>query len=374
MKPAARQILINASLILGSMLLSLLIIQVILAAFPQLQPDTLVFTVGMQDIYFHHPEWVKRPENPDEVLSIHRLAYDQEGFRMPARPSSSYEILALGDSFTEAANVALPWSDVLAAASGRSVRNLGFRGYGPVEITHMIERYGQAQASEILIVGFFEGNDLNNVEASQGKPMQFPSEIEVPEFTPIDFEKVDQSNTRYPLTILMGTASYPIAFFEWYVWNLNVTPQDIASSLEMALLRTEFERMQAASTGKCLILAYFPSKPHIYLPFLDEASQQVLLQNSHQRQPDQSMNLRNVATPDLTFAQLLARLDNQRDAIRSLAASLGIHFFDTTTLAQQAAAAGELLYYQTDTHWNQRGHTIAGEALADYIATDICVR
>lgn len=374
MKPSPRQILINTSLVLGSTALTFFIIQLFLAAFPRLQPDTLVFTVGMQDIYYHHAEWVRRPDNPDEVLSVHRLVYDQEGFRIPARPASAYEILALGDSFTEAANVALPWSDVLAAASGRSVRNLGFRGYGPVEITHMIERYGQDTASEILIVGFFEGNDLNNAEASQGKPMLFPSEIEVPEFVPIDFDSVDQSHTRYPLTITLGTANHPIAFFEWYVWNLNVTPEALAQSLEMAYLRTEFERMQAASADKCLILAYFPSKPHIYLPYLDEASQRILLQNSHQRELDERTSLHNVAQPDLTFEQLIARLDNQRDAIATLAASLGILFFDTTVLAQQAAAAGELLYYQTDTHWNQRGHTIAGEALADYLATGICDR
>jgi hypothetical protein len=50
--------------------------------------------------------------------------------------------VALGDSYTEAANVARPWPDVLAERSGLAVRNLGFRGYGPVEELRVLRDYG----------------------------------------------------------------------------------------------------------------------------------------------------------------------------------------------------------------------------------------
>jgi hypothetical protein len=364
--------LINLVFIGGGIGFAGVLIFALLTVFPQLRPGMMVFTVRMEDTFYHHPEWVKRPENPDAILSIHRLAYDQDGFRLPAREAANYEILALGDSFTEAANVALPWSDILAQTSGFAVRNLGYRGYGPVEITRIIERYGQDETSRILIYGFFEGNDLNNVAASQQEPLLLPSEVEKTPTTLIDFDTVDQSNTRYPLTIQIGSTTHPITFFEWYVWNLNITRETLHQSQEIDFLRTEFERMQVAAGEKCLVIAYFPGKPHIYLPYLDEPSQQILLQNSHQRALDENMALDTIPQPELTFTELLSRLDYQRDAVQEVATSLGMNFFDTTPILASYAAAGEMLYYTNDTHWNQRGHTIVGEALAAYLASGVC--
>jgi hypothetical protein len=96
----------------------------------------------MGDIFVTRPGIIAPPANPYDVLSEHPLVWDADGFRVPVGPSDHYEIIALGDSYTEAANVAQPWPDVLALKSGRAVRNMGFRGYGPVEEARVLKDYG----------------------------------------------------------------------------------------------------------------------------------------------------------------------------------------------------------------------------------------
>ena len=79
------------------------------------------FTTGMGDIFYARPGVVEPPADPYKVLSEHSLAWDADGFRVPARPSAHYEIIALGDSYTEAAMSRAPgrmcWRQQLAAPS-----------------------------------------------------------------------------------------------------------------------------------------------------------------------------------------------------------------------------------------------------------------
>ncbi|MFN8373969.1 MAG: hypothetical protein U0694_13965 [Anaerolineae bacterium] len=94
------------------MLFALLLVGGVLLAFPQPRFDPrfqlVRFTVGIGDMFITRQGQIAPPENPYEVLSEHRLGYDDEGFRIPARSADTYDIVALGDSYTEAANAARP--------------------------------------------------------------------------------------------------------------------------------------------------------------------------------------------------------------------------------------------------------------------------
>lgn len=371
-----RTVLVNLGLAAGGVAFALVMIQLGLMLFPQLRSgSTLVkFTLGVGDIFYNQPGWVAPPDEPYQVLAEFPLVYDEDGFRMPARPAEHYQVLALGDSYTEAANVSLPWPDTLARASGLSVRNLGFRGYGPVEEALVLQQYGPDSDPDYVIVGFFEGNDLSNAVTARDRNLLMPIDSTMPdeEFADLDIWMSDHEGPfRYPMRLQINDQEIDIAFLEGYVWGLNGDLQVYAQSLDLEITAQSWHEMDAVLPDDCLIIAFFPSKPHIYLPYLMPEYQDVLLENvaGLDSEPGGRIQLVQEDTP---FDVLVDRLDNLRDAVAARARAEGFIFFDLTPFFQEAAARGELLHYAYDTHWNQAGHDLAGRVLADFVASDPC--
>ena len=58
------------------------------------------YRVGNGDIFFAQRGSIRPPENPDQVLSTHRLAWDADGFRILGVARDTYDVVALGDSYT----------------------------------------------------------------------------------------------------------------------------------------------------------------------------------------------------------------------------------------------------------------------------------
>lgn len=371
-----RTALVNLGLAAGGIAFALIMILIGLMLFPQLRSgSTLVkFTLGVGDIFYNQPGWVAPPDEPYQVLAEFPLVYDEDGFRMPARPAEHYQVLALGDSYTEAANVSLPWPDTLARASGLSVRNLGFRGYGPVEAALVLQQYGPDSAPDYVIVGFFEGNDLSNAVTARDRNLLMPIDSTMPdeEFADLDIWMSDHEGPfRYPMRLQINNEEIDIAFLEGYVWGLNGDLQVYAQSLDLEITAQSWREMDAVLPDDCLIIAFFPSKPHIYLPYLMPEYQDVLLENVSGLDSEPGGRIQLVPE-DTPFNVLVDRLDNLRDAVAARARAEGFIFFDLTPIFQEAAARGELLHYAYDTHWNQAGHDFAGRALADFVTSDPC--
>jgi hypothetical protein len=87
--------------------------------------------------------------------------HDALGFRNPDVPER-VDVLAIGDSQTY--GVSAParesWPAWLARMSGRSVYNLALGGYGPPDYHHLLREIGLGLAPEVVVVGFYFGNDL----------------------------------------------------------------------------------------------------------------------------------------------------------------------------------------------------------------------
>lgn len=367
--------MLNLALVMVGVVFATVMVLVFLTMFPQFRPGMVVFRVKLGDIFFNHPEWMAIPENYEEILSVHYVGYDQDGFRLPERQASDYQILGVGDSFTEAANVARPWTDTLAQKSGMTVKNLGWRGFGPVEEANVIAEYAPESGAEYIVVGFFEGNDLANALKAQTDAFPMPDEMTDADrvMREVDFNQYPERDERYPMKMMLGGQEQDIAFYEWYVWGLNGTENTYRRSSNMDYTVQSWEQMRqvAEAEGKCLILAYFPSKEHIYVPYLTPESQEKLLSKAHVQFAADGQPLNN-APEATTFDELVSRLGNLRNAVQRRAERTGMIFFDTTPVLQQAAANGELVYYVYDTHWNQRGHDLVGDALANFIAQHPC--
>lgn len=345
-----------------------------------LDMGTITFTAGMGDLFLHRKGLIAPPPDPYLVLSEHRLAWDNDGFRLSVQPSpdGNYEIVALGDSFTEAANAARPWPDVLAAETGKQVRNLGFRGYGPVEEGRVLRDYGLKANPRLVIMGYFEGNDLNDVVSVRWRdPFVLPA-LARAEFAPFDpknpiWVAENAGPFPYPIQLDLNGTQQDMAFLDDYLSWLNAEPATFAQSDNLNALGTAIDEIRAtlktASAPPCLLMAYFPEKSHIYLPYVVPEDRAGVASTVEFRRLEKPGSLIIGGRRGSSYEEIMGRLGNQRDAVAALSAGRGVAFLDLTPAFEAAATKGAILYYTYDTHWNQAGHDLAGRTIAAYLNT-----
>lgn len=377
-RPRWQRWLMRLGLMLMGVALAFVLFEGMLRLFPSLtdrrarsQSMAVRFTVGMGDLFLHRPQAVRPPPNPDEVLSDHVLTWDADGFRVPARPADRYDVLALGDSYTEGTNVTRPWPDALAAESGLAVYNMGFRGYGPAEEARVLRDYGPKYAPRLVIMAYFEGNDLSDAASYRWRGEFVLPNLAREQFGPFGGDFVmptpHPEPYQFPVSIDLNGTHHEIAFLDSYLGWLNGEPDTFSNSDNMGELDRHWRDAQAALPDDCLIVAYLPTGPHIYAPYVvpeDRARMLATVQEVFTAAPGALIEERVVPMP---FEAVMARLNNQRDAVAALAKRHNLPFVDLIPAFQEAAARGEVLYYTYDTHWTQAGHDLAGRTIAAYL-------
>lgn len=363
----------RAALMGGGVLVAVLVTLLLLRVVDR--RSEVIFTAGMGDLFFHRPAAVAPPPNPNEILSRHRIAWDVDGFRLPARPAARYDVVALGDSYTEGTNVARPWSDVLAEQSGLAVYNMGFRGFGPAEESRVLKDYGLKHAPRYVIVGFFEGNDLYDAVSARWRGEFIPPNVQREQLNTLGTNYTPPTPHpppyQFPVRIAIKGITHDIAFLDGYLGWVNGDYATYAESVNLREVDRYWGEMQTALgetlPETCLFIAYFPAAPHIYAPYVvPEDRTQMLSTVEEMSLPKAGALIEGTVIPS-AFEDVLPRLGNQRDALRALAEKRGIAFIDLVPVFEAAAARGEVLYYTYDTHWNQAGHDLAGATIAAYL-------
>ncbi len=341
-------------------------------AFVDIDLGIVEYTVGDSDIFGAQYGTIAPPPNPHEILSRHRLEWDNDGFRVPAQISTNYNIIALGDSYTEGSGVALPWSDILAQELDEPVRNLGYRGYGPQEYTIVMEEYGVAENPDVVVIGFFGGNDISNAATFDERSDDFI----LPELARETLTQViatsepwntDLENYQYPVNLNLQGELVPVAFLNSYVSWLNITQEDLRHSTNIELIRQSWRTIhELGGENSCVIIAYFPSKPQIYLPYVVEEDRSRINVGQEQRVAEANTEI-ETADIEPSYETLLERIPNTQTVLAEVAEAENMLFLDLTPAFANAAANGEMLYPSYDTHWNQAGHDLAGSEISQFI-------
>ena len=349
-------------------------ILLLLTIFPQYRPGYVTFTISQGDIFLDYASWIAPPANPDEILAVYPIGWDEDGFRIPERQAEVYPILTIGDSFTEAPNVARPWPDVLAVNVGTPVRNLAYRGFGPVDEAEMLKLYGPQSDAETVVIGYFEGNDLSDALTVADRGVVLPRDVKVEQrrLKATNMDAIAERDIRYPMQVNLNGSVHDIVFFEPYAWFLNVGREAYRRSSNFQTTMQAYREMRETLPDSCMVVVYFPTKPHIYLPYLDPEDRPTLMNKAERFTVGDGGRLVNAPDTETTFEDLLNRLDNQRDVLREAMQEAGFVFFDLTPVLSAAAAEGQILYYTYDTHWNQEGHDLVGAAIADFLKTNPC--
>jgi hypothetical protein len=132
---------------------------------PQID-DTYDLRQSDGDLY-HYMRGNIVPLSPDQdkVIAHVHMVTDANGFRNSPPEKATYDIVALGDSFTRASGVATPWPQKLAEYTGSDVLNLGDVGFGPQDELKVLQQYGLKKQPQWVIMAYFEGNDLYDAAA-----------------------------------------------------------------------------------------------------------------------------------------------------------------------------------------------------------------
>lgn len=340
--------------------------------------ETIKFYVGMGDLFIAQPNSIAAPENPNEILAEYVLKWDEDGFRLPQNPTDEYKILALGDSFTEAPNVGTPWTDVLADKIGLPVRNMGFRGYGPVEQAIVMREYETNTTADYVVIAFFEGNDISNAQSytwqyTDENPYQLPHiarqamRDDARQVLLWTFETPQGDNFKYPVMLNMPNQQQPMAFLEGYIWNNIVSADDLEASRPIEMTVQSWRDVKAVSGDACVIVAYLPSKETIYLPYVGDADRAKIFDNPMHLILSDVKFLSVIEDPDGSYDKWYAGRHVIRDTIQRHAQTEGLAFIDLTPHFEARAEAGDILFYVYDTHPNQLGHDLIGTVLADTI-------
>ena len=312
----------------------------------------------------------------DRVLSQVHFVTDGNGFRNATPRQATYDIVALGDSFTVGANVAAPWPQELAETTELEVLNLGEPGAGPQQELAILRQYGLDARPQWVVLAYFEGNDLYDAGGfEQANPFLVARAARYFWLQVVDFGAAGGSDAmevalaareQYPVIITINGRELETAFFTAYISWLSVSRAVIESSRNYQLTTDAILEMRALSEAAeaRFLLVYVPVKAHVYLPHIgDPAILEQIFADVPKLAVAQDGYLQFTDT-FVTADQTLQHLDDQANLMAEFAVSHDISYLNLTLAFQQAAAEGEELYYPYDTHWNQQGHELAAQTIA----------
>jgi len=168
MKAIVKTIALNLALLLGSVLVTCLIAEVVLRVAGINTPSTVEFVKGKGLRRVPGSWYVHSKEGHSEGR------FNSHGFRdverSVAKPAGGFRIEIFGDSYVDALQVALPDSfparlEAAVRDSGRSgveVLNLGQSGFGTTDECLRFEHFGKAFGPDLVVVALFVGNDIRN--------------------------------------------------------------------------------------------------------------------------------------------------------------------------------------------------------------------
>ncbi len=308
--------------------------------------------------------------------------YDSHGFR--GDRTDHVDLVVVGDSFVQAHAITTPFWQGLAP----SVYALGAAGTGSLEQALLFDAYGPARTPHLVLMVYFEGNDLqDNLKFNRARqqyaqhgrnPLEYNSQ-----FRPLDFSitydtlawlqtsfKRADGDCPFPVTDRYG---HRMGYHPSYLGMFTLDPDDLRHSEVFALTRASIRETaaQARDAGAAFVLVFMPSKEHAHWPGLVDQIDQLaahfpaLKLTADGFVPDQDQD-----DPAVIAALARQHVDNQRTLLAELADQEGLLFLDLTPVLQQATADGDPVYFYGDTHLNPRGNDVIREALRQFFAAN----
>ncbi len=324
------------------------------------------------DLFAWMPNRV-RPPAENALVAQYTVSWDANGFRVPAMVAETYPIAALGDSFTEGPNVEFPWPDMVAENLGVPVRNYGYRAYGPQENGDIAAEFLPEEERSWILYGHFGGNDMLQAQVPPDALVQNRTPLQLIPFLAgraanvVGFPLTDEDAVfDYPMPVIIGGSYWDMVILNDYMWWQTAPEEGFQASNSYRVIGETLDTAAAAAPEACRAFIFLPPKGAVYFQYVRYGQDDVLairdriilLENGDMEKERAPYRIEQLPL-------FLESLEDQRDAMRQLAAEKDWIFIDLLEPMQEAALQEQLLYYRYDTHWNQAGHNLAAQVIAD---------
>ncbi|HEU4834440.1 MAG TPA: hypothetical protein VFS90_08500 [Pyrinomonadaceae bacterium] len=279
---------------------------------------------------------------------------DENGFRNPPGKQRA-DIVFIGDSYTEAATVAVDDTFVrrVGQSTGFSVINLGRGAYGARQEQIVLSRYGLAYKPRIVVWQLFEGNDLIDAEVFS-KWKQSPDLMTAPLkdryfHSSLLNELVANTELREsaaPIATLRYPAGTPTRLKLRHKYNPD-QPSTRHLGMTETLAAIEAGQQLCQSRGIQLLVVFVPTMVRAMAPYI-----------SFDRVEDQKSYLPERLPKHTDFSGRIAEL----------CARTGCTFIDAFDAFRQASANGNYnLYIPNDEHLDVGGHEVLAHVIEGWV-------
>ena len=313
------------------------------------------------------------------------LHTDARGYRNQSA-FESYDVVALGDSFTEGSNVSdeHPWPVRLAARAGLTVYDLGMSGYDPLHYLESLKEVGLALKPRMVLCLIYEGNDFRSDKTDEKRKhpslsMRFTEYLgRSPVIHAVDQVLIDTFGAMncdgpvrgaekidwLPLAIPAGPNAKYYAFEPTQLRDLYEGREKFAADKHwhnpQRQINEMYERCRAA--GSQFVVVFAPTKAHVMLPVVadrlvaEKVRAFTAISYKHAL-PDAGEFLRN----------LLENVDAREEVVGGWCRGQSIPFLSLTAALREAVIEGRQVYYTYDQHWTPDGHEVVAKAVHQYL-------
>jgi lysophospholipase L1-like esterase len=303
----------------------------------------------------------RSPTLARNVLERRRVtvSIDAHGFRTTA-PVAAARVFALGDSYTHGPTIAQEarWTELLAERLGEPVYNLGVDGAAPDEESRTLAHVLRVMPVDVrhLLWTIFEGNDLEELNRGAGGSPGGALERTLVGFLSMELPGLIREQSV--LGRLRPAARATAGGATWRVDGVELAAP-LYRSARLGDFLVDPVHLERARQPASYVAGH-PNLPRLEATFADVRA----LASAHGFEVTVVIA---PSAPRLHASELggagISGAPHLIDAVAALAARAG---FRTVNLyeALRPAAAGELLYFRDDTHWNARGNRLVAETLA----------
>ena len=298
----------------------------------------------------------------------------------------SYDIIVTGDSFVTR-TAPQTWIELLEAQSGMSILTLGANSWSPLNEAEAVKLYGLDKKPQWVIMLYFEGNDLLNVQQYMEKqasgldwreydlqqvPLYRRSVVYQMMRVGLFAERPSTSEStryRYPVVVNTEAGQIPTVLKDTHLLPISADYDTLAQSNEVARIQEaifETKTLVEGQNGRFL-LVYIPSKEHVtWSRIWDPVDVNNILERTVTVAVDEEGWL--TWTPQyLSYDTFNANHDDQATLFSEFAAENNIEYLNLTPFLWEGTIAHGELYHYADPHWNQAGNQLVADLLTGYI-------
>ncbi len=344
---------------------------------------------------FTYPQM--RPGYPDIEFI---LTTDKTGFRNKT-DLNKYDIIALGDSFTEGSNVTNEdvWTVKLAQKSNFSVYNLGMAGTHPGIYLETLKQFGTALSPRIVLCMLYEGNDFrdSNYEREdtiihkisnffRSSPLRLAmQELLIKELSSAKNKPVENQAAlanNHVISEKEDANPAAVSALSWLPVPLPDGPDAKYYTFTVKNLCDHFETRESFLRSKgckktfaslrqikkicndnniILTIVYAPDKSHVLMPLISDTISAETLREF------MALKMKKLPPTNELKDAVLSRLDMKEQVFQEFCEKEFIEFVSLTESLRQNTALGEQLYFTYDDHWTPIGHEVVANTINTFI-------